>query len=84
MPYYSERLNPMGNWCAQITPDRPSEKVSDGGTVRLREIREIPSDRESLSLGELINEFLIDDIVARLTASGDTDAAQVMTKLRRK
>jgi hypothetical protein len=53
MPWYSERLTPMGRWSPQVTPDRPTERTGEGRIVALRRVRAMAPDEAHLSCGAL-------------------------------
>lgn len=53
MPWYSEKLTPMGRWSPQITADRPRERSGEGGRFTLRRVRELAPDESHLDLGAL-------------------------------
>jgi len=53
MPWYSEKLTPMGRWSSQITPEKPLERTVDGGRITLRRVRELLPEERHLDLGAL-------------------------------
>ncbi|MGY6705894.1 hypothetical protein [Roseinatronobacter sp.] len=53
MPWYSERLTPLGAWAPQITPAKPTERTNEGRTHTLRRVRELQPHEAHLSVGAL-------------------------------
>ena len=51
--WYSEKLNPLGRWCSQVTTAPPSKKSANGGKVKLRSIVQIDEQDEHRDLRAL-------------------------------
>jgi len=41
MPWYSEKLTPMGRWSSQMTEGKPLTVTADGVRIVLRRVREL-------------------------------------------
>jgi hypothetical protein len=53
MPWYSEKLTPMGRWSSQITESKPLTVTADGVRVILRRVRELEPDEADMMLDQI-------------------------------
>jgi hypothetical protein len=53
MPWYSEKLTPMGRWSSQITESKPLTVTADGMRVVLRRVREMVPDEADMTLDQI-------------------------------
>jgi hypothetical protein len=53
MPWYSEKLTPMGRWSSQMTEGKPLTVTADGVRIVLRRVRELAPDEVGMTLDQI-------------------------------